>query len=229
MAAVLFESQVSVKTLARKRIGRIPFKRAPKLISWFRSFFVSCHSAKIGPMTSKPPKSIGRKILKLLLFLIIAVPAVLTIFLAVQGSSSRAMKSPGQIQAGGTVTNPKKPNWVSSADGKNKEHFIAPLKDASPTIQQVESAIEENGGVVVKKEGNEDNWRLYCEFQSGIFGFVDDLIVSNSGLEADIDWEKVNNIPAIHFISSSRVGYSDLGANRQRVEKLKKAIQDMMK
>lgn len=55
-----------------------------------------------------------------------------------------------------------------------------------------------------------DNY-LHAEFTSALFRFVDDV-------EFLID-------PAahvIHFRSASRVGYSDLGANRRRMEELRR-------
>lgn len=55
----------------------------------------------------------------------------------------------------------------------------------------------------------EDDY-LRAEFHSRWFGFIDDL-------EARIDRRK--NV--IHLRSASRVGYSDLGVNRRRIEKIR--------
>jgi uncharacterized protein (DUF1499 family) len=51
---------------------------------------------------------------------------------------------------------------------------------------------------------------IRAEFKSRIFGFVDDV-------EFWFDDEQ----KVIHFRSASRVGYSDLGANRKRMEKIR--------
>ena len=51
---------------------------------------------------------------------------------------------------------------------------------------------------------------LHAEFRTSIFGFVDDV-----EFLVDADAKK------IHIRSASRLGYSDLGANRSRVEILK--------
>ena len=54
---------------------------------------------------------------------------------------------------------------------------------------------------------------LYAECTSFLFRFTDDL-------EVYVDKES----KLIHFRSASRVGHSDLGANRKRVEKLKELL-----
>ena len=54
---------------------------------------------------------------------------------------------------------------------------------------------------------------LYAECTSFLFRFTDDL-------EVYVDSEK----KLIHFRSASRVGHSDLGANRKRVENLKSLL-----
>ena len=54
---------------------------------------------------------------------------------------------------------------------------------------------------------------LHVEFRSLIFRFVDDV-------EFLIDPQE----RVIHFRSASRVGYSDLGANRRRLRQLQQAL-----
>jgi uncharacterized protein (DUF1499 family) len=60
----------------------------------------------------------------------------------------------------------------------------------------------------------DDNY-LHAEFRSRVFGFVDDV-------EFLIDAEQRQ----IHFRSASRVGHSDLGANRKRMEGIRAAFAD---
>jgi len=57
-------------------------------------------------------------------------------------------------------------------------------------------------------------WYLHVEFRSTLFRFVDDV-------EFVIDEPQ----GLIHIRSASRVGYSDLGANRKRMEKIRLAFQ----
>jgi len=62
------------------------------------------------------------------------------------------------------------------------------------------------GGKIVLEDGS----YLWATFSTRIFRFIDDL-------ELRMDEES----DVIHVRSSSRVGYSDLGANRRRVEDLR--------
>lgn len=61
---------------------------------------------------------------------------------------------------------------------------------------------------------------LHGEFTSAIFRFVDDVEFYINAQES-----------VIHFRSASRVGYSDLGANRKRMEEIRRLFQkeEMMK
>jgi uncharacterized protein (DUF1499 family) len=104
---------------------------------------------------------------------------------------------------------PASPNCVSSkaADDKHRvEPFpfsgsaaesLARVKAAALALPRAKVAAEEPGYV-----------RL--AFKSALFGFVDDL-----ELEAD-EAAKVVNVR-----SAARVGYSDLGVNRKRVEAIR--------
>jgi uncharacterized protein (DUF1499 family) len=58
----------------------------------------------------------------------------------------------------------------------------------------------------------EDNY-LHVEFQTAFFRFVDDV-------EFLIDTEE----QVIHFRSASRVGYSDMGVNRRRMERIRQIL-----
>jgi uncharacterized protein (DUF1499 family) len=54
---------------------------------------------------------------------------------------------------------------------------------------------------------------LYAEFRSRFFGFVD-----------DVEFYLRPEEQTIGVRSASRVGYSDLGANRKRVESIREAL-----
>ena len=58
---------------------------------------------------------------------------------------------------------------------------------------------------------------LHVEFTSLIFGFVDDVEF----------WVNPKD-KAIHFRSASRVGYSDLGANRKRMQRFVRQFDQQM-
>jgi uncharacterized protein (DUF1499 family) len=103
---------------------------------------------------------------------------------------------------------PKSPNCVSSESDITSSR-VEPLTFKGPPEKawnDLKETVREMGG---KIEGEHDGY-LWATFTSRIFRFVDDVelrMVSTDGI--------------IHVRSGSRVGYSDLGVNRRRVEKLR--------
>lgn len=100
---------------------------------------------------------------------------------------------------------PGTPNCVSSEspDGNAR---IAPLRfEGAPEAawEKVREAITESGGHIV----DERDGYLHATFASRVFRFVDDL---------EIRMEAAQRV--IHVRSASRVGKSDFGVNRERVE-----------
>ena len=102
---------------------------------------------------------------------------------------------------------PDKPNCVSSFAEDN--HKIDPLK-GTQKVTELKNAILSLGGAKLEQE--EDNY-LRFSFKSKIFKFVDDL----EFYKTDSIW---------HVRSASRVGHSDMDANRKRVEKIRKLLQE---
>ncbi len=124
-----------------------------------------------------------------------------------------------QGKAAGLVDNalqacPNTPNCVCSESKVSGEHFIEPLEQVSlsstDVFSKANSIITQMGGTIVKQEGN----YLAATFSSSLFQYVDDL-------EIRFDEEQ----KTLHFRSASRVGKSDFGINRKRVESIKKAFQ----
>ena len=104
---------------------------------------------------------------------------------------------------------PQSPNCVNSED-LSKESFIAPLEftgSAAGAWQILQEQILDMGGRI---EEVDDSF-LHATFRSSLFRFVDDV-------SCRLDDE--NN--RIYIRSASRVGYSDFGVNRKRVEQLRK-------
>lgn len=109
---------------------------------------------------------------------------------------------------------PNSPNCVSSQAAKNDSHFIAPFKLIADTKQvwaALKQALLSQPRVVITQEAAES---LDAEATSLIFRFVDDVKII---LDSD------NQL--IHIRSASRVGYSDFGVNRKRVEQLRTQLQ----
>ena len=102
------------------------------------------------------------------------------------------------------------PNCVSSqADPADKEHYIAPIAYGGG-MHELRRAVESmERATVIGEEGN----YLYAEYKSALMGFVDDV-------ELLLD-EKAR---LVHVRSASRLGRSDFGVNRKRVEELRTLI-----
>ncbi len=104
---------------------------------------------------------------------------------------------------------PNTPNCVCSEYPEDAEHYISALGLDGLDLATITSAIKEIGGTIVVQ----DDAYISAEFKSGLFGFVDDF---------EVRVDEQNN--QIHLRSASRVGRSDLGANRNRVEKFKQVL-----
>lgn len=104
---------------------------------------------------------------------------------------------------------PESPNCVSTKSA-DAEHGIKAFKYSVSKEKAKQSLLE----TVKKMSGaevriNQDNF-VHVEFTSSIFRFVDDV-------EFYFEEDGV-----INFRSASRVGHSDIGANRNRMEEIRK-------
>jgi len=104
---------------------------------------------------------------------------------------------------------PDSPNCVCSEvyAGTDAAHQIPAVRLngnrlEAPWMLLRESIIDQGGRII-----REDDSYLHAEFTSPIFRFVDDLELRMDRQEG-----------VIHLRSASRVGHSDLGANRKRIE-----------
>jgi uncharacterized protein (DUF1499 family) len=112
------------------------------------------------------------------------------------------------VTAGRLAPCKSSPNCVSSqADRSDESHYIAPIA-AGPDPERTFAALarivrtSERTRVVTE----ERNY-LYVEYRSRVFGFVD-----------DVEFWLDPRAAVIHVRSASRVGYSDFGVNRDRIE-----------
>ena len=100
------------------------------------------------------------------------------------------------------------PNCVSS-ESDNASSRVEPLTFQSPPEKawgDLKETIRQMGGKIQE----EHDGYLWVTFTSRVFRFVD-----------DVEFRMVSAEGVIHVRSGSRVGYSDLGVNRKRVEKLR--------
>jgi uncharacterized protein (DUF1499 family) len=107
---------------------------------------------------------------------------------------------------------PASPNCVSS-QATDAEHFTEPLSfsgEATLAWQRLKSALgTESRLSIVENSGS----YLHAEARSLVFRFVDDI-------EFVLDPEA----GVIQVRSASRVGYSDFGVNRRRVERIREVF-----
>jgi uncharacterized protein (DUF1499 family) len=98
---------------------------------------------------------------------------------------------------------PDSPNCVCSFETR-ESHRIDPLRG---NLAAVRAAIAQMPRTqIIREDGN----YLYAEFTSRLMGYVDDV-----EFLADAD------AGVVHVRSASRLGHSDLGVNRERVETLR--------
>ena len=111
---------------------------------------------------------------------------------------------------------PKSPNCVSTeVDAKDNIHYIAPFN----TIDSSEATWNMIRETVLKlprtKIVEEKNFYFKAEVTSLVLRFVDDLEVYFCP-----------ETKTLSIRSASRVGYSDFGVNRERVEDFRKSLND---
>ena len=126
--------------------------------------------------------------------------------------SSCAGKAPTTI--GQFAVCPETPNCVSTKN-INTKNYISPIyyKGSLDSAKRFFLlAIKPIKSVSIKKELEQF---IHIEVTSKIFGFVDDVEFY------------LNEPGTIHFRSASRLGYSDLGVNRERMETIRKTFQNL--
>ncbi len=132
---------------------------------------------------------------------------------ALLGAESRGGSAPGLV-SGKLARCPDRPNCVCSEFIEDAAHHVAPLDYAGAPPEAARAAllraIEEQGGSVSAA----GDAYIAATFSSALFGFVDDV-------EARLDGAQRR----IQIRSASRVGYSDLGANRKRVERIARSFE----
>lgn len=122
------------------------------------------------------------------------------------------------IHDGKLAACPSTPNCVNSqAPASDAEHAIAPIEfggKGSPSMDDLKLILKDTPRTNIISEAN--NNYLYAEFSSKLMGFVDDV-------EFYID----DPSKTIQVRSASRLGESDLGVNRQRIEEIRTKLQEL--
>lgn len=137
---------------------------------------------------------------------------LLTIAIAISACSGTRPNNLG-VSGGMLSACPESPNCVSSfADKENAQHAIAPIaySDSSNIMEQLKLVLEETSDADIINAS--DNY-IHVEFVSSLMRFVD-----------DVEFYIAPGQQVIHVRSASRLGKSDMGVNRQRIEMLRRQI-----
>jgi uncharacterized protein (DUF1499 family) len=137
---------------------------------------------------------------------------LLTLIVAISACSGSRPSNLG-INDGALAPCPESPNCVVSfADKADEQHAIAAIaySDNNHIMQQLKALLEasENAEIVSVSE-----YYVHAEFVSSLMRFVD-----------DVEFYIVPEQQLIHVRSASRLGRSDFGVNRQRIEMLRNQI-----
>ena len=121
------------------------------------------------------------------------------------------------VKQGRLTPCPKTPNCVVSQQA-DEEHAIAPLSyDSEPkmTMADLIAVIEAMPRSAVIEQTDR---YLYAEFTSRLMGFVDDV---------EFYFDPTDQV--IQVRSAARLGESDLGVNRKRIEAIRSKLQTLPK
>ena len=145
------------------------------------------------------------KILKIVLILTIFLGIAFVAKLFISGSESQKMPDQMTYSDNKLGICGEKPNCVSSFQQKEDTHYIGSITMRETLLLQIQEKLSEKGCTQEKIEVG--YWYYKC--RSSLFGFVDDVEVLY-----------LAESETLHYRSSSRVGYSDMGANRKRVQEI---------
>jgi uncharacterized protein (DUF1499 family) len=136
------------------------------------------------------------------------LPALCLLIIATACNTAPAPKTLGLKQEK-LAPCPDKPNCVGSMYPEDSAHYLAPWQLAvkgDVAMKKLQQILAETNKVAVQTA--QDDY-LHAVFTIPVFGFKDDVefyLPSEGGL--------------LHYRSASRVGHSDLGVNKRRMEKL---------
>ena len=119
------------------------------------------------------------------------------------------------IQSGQLTPCPGTPNCVNS-QSQNAQNSIQPLTyNSAPTeaMANLKTVIQslERTKIITETENY-----LYAEFTSKLMGYVD-----------DVEFLLDDGAKVIHVRSASRLGQSDLGVNRKRIETIRTKLNEL--
>jgi uncharacterized protein (DUF1499 family) len=128
--------------------------------------------------------------------------------------ASSAWEAPANVATPVLKPCPNSPNCVSS-DSTDDNHAVAALKFIGPPGKAWQAARAALLTLPRTKIVTDTGQTLHAECKSAIFGFVD-----------DVDFELRADQGIIAVRSASRLGYSDFGVNRRRIEAVRSAFSE---
>ncbi|WP_375200875.1 DUF1499 domain-containing protein [Hyphococcus sp.] len=143
--------------------------------------------------------------MKLISMIVLGVILAVVLGFVALAQKSKNGAPPGLNNDGVLTPCPSSPNCVSSEEGAPESHAIAALPLSA--WDRLPALIQEKGGRVVALR----NDYIGAVFSTPLMGFVDDVEFRKGETE-------------VHVRSASRVGHSDMGANRKRIEALRVAL-----
>ena len=152
-----------------------------------------------------PPKSRSKKIITGMIYIFIG----LFLFMLLRGIMSNFQRPSSSTIPAQLATCPDSPNCVCSQD-ESPDHQIDPLNVPSHITDPISLLRQLLQQMPRTKITLDTNNYLRAECTSLIMRYVDDI---------EFLWIPDKNL--IHLRSASRVGYSDMGVNRQRLDKLR--------
>lgn len=133
--------------------------------------------------------------------------------LMVFGCAGKRPDAP-EIAGGKLPSCPSSPNCVSS-QADDPDHFIEPIRYETSRAEarnRLKTVLESMDRTEILRETDD---YLQVKFTTALMRFKDDGLFLFE-----------ENEPVIHMRSASRVGYSDLGKNRKRLETIRRAFQE---
>lgn len=123
------------------------------------------------------------------------------------GGCSGSMPSNIGLKDGRLAPCPSSPNCVSSYEAPSNSHYSPAYNGTRSELLNVLKSF--SNAKIISNTGN----YIHVEFSSSVFGFVDDA-----------EFVIVPSAAKIHFRSAARLGYSDLGVNKRRMNKIRRMI-----
>jgi uncharacterized protein (DUF1499 family) len=148
--------------------------------------------------------------MKTVLLVVLALVLVVTAVFATRSYLSRTDLPPG-LESGRLRACPDSPNCVAS-ESASGEAVVAPLAyrgDRAATERALVAALASLPRTAIQRRQG-DYW--HATSTSALFRFID-----------DVEFRFDDGAGQVQLRSASRVGYSDLGANRERIEAIRAA------